>query len=62
VGKGYHPSVCGWAIPCYGTTLCRLQTLPCAVLWRKKCYMQESDETVLVIGELLNKEEGEKET
>lgn len=59
--KGYHPSKCGWAIPCYDTTLCRLQTLPCALLRNKKCYMQESDEAVEIIGKLL-KEEGEKET
>jgi hypothetical protein len=36
--------------------------MPCALLQGRKCYMQESDETVVVIGELLNKEEGEKET
>ena len=60
--KGYHPSVCGWAVKGYGVPICILQTMPCALLRGEKCYMQESDETVMVIGELLNKEEGEKET
>ena len=58
----YLPSVCGWAVKGYGVPICRLQTMPCALLRGEKCYMQESDEAVLVIGELFNKEEGEKES
>lgn len=61
--KRYLPSGCGWAVKgYYGVPICRLQTMPCALLRGEKCYMQESDEAVEVIGKLFNKEEGEKET
>ena len=60
--KYITPSVCGWAVKGYGVPICRLQTMPCALLRGEKCYMQESDEAVVVIGELFNKEEGEKES
>ena len=59
--KEYHPSKCGWSIPYFVTPLCRLQTMPCALLRGEKCYMQESDEAVEAIGKIINTE-GEKET
>lgn len=60
--KGYHPSVCGWAVKGYGVPICTLQTIPCALLRGEKCYMQVSDEAAEFIGTLLNKEGGEKES
>ena len=59
--KEYHPSKCGWAVTGYGVPICRLQTMPCALLRGEKCYMQESDEAVEAVGKIINTE-GEKET
>lgn len=58
----YHPSKCGCAEKIHGIPMCVIQTVPCALLSGKRCYVQECDNAVEALGKLLNKEEGEEET
>lgn len=58
----YNPHGCGWSIWHTGTPICRLQTVPCALLRGEKCYMQESDEAVEAIGKIINGEGEEKDS
>lgn len=58
----YRPSVCGWAVKGYGVPICRLQTMPCALLRGEKCYMQESDEAVETIGKTIHGEGEDEES
>lgn len=48
-----HPATCGYSIYHSGTALCRLECLPCPVLFGKECTRDKTDKMVKAFGEML---------